>query len=237
MDYHVFKSMLNRYYAKHTGGAERPVFFDVESTYPELGQVTRSYPQIRKEFENLLEQQTRMPRYHDIDPGEEEISNATNKKWGVFMLDILGHKPELNRSLCPETCRVIEQVPNRLQAFFSVLAPGKSIPLHEGPYLGYLRYHLALQVPRENPPKLRVSSMEYTWKPGEAVLFDDTWPHAVENNSRDIRAVLIIDVLRPMPLLPRLVNNVTARFVARHTYGRKVAHRVQDFAIKNKSAA
>ena len=33
-----------------------------------------------------------------------------------------------------------------MTAFFSILAPGKHIPPHRGPYKGLLRYHLGLQV-------------------------------------------------------------------------------------------
>lgn len=231
MDYHVFKSMLNRYYSRHVGGERRPVFFDIGSSFPNLQKVTEGYPKIREEFERLLDAQTPMPRYHDIDVGEAEISATTDHNWKVFMLDVLGHKPQVNRALCPETCRCLDAVPDLLQAFFSILDPGKSIPLHVGPYLGYLRYHLALRVPTENPPKLRVGPHEYVWKEGEAVLFDDTWPHAVENTSHGIRAVLIIDVLRPMPRIPHFLNRVTTRFIAAPTYGRKLAEQVAQFAL------
>jgi hypothetical protein len=34
-------------------------------------------------------------------------------------------------------------------AFFSILDAGKSAPAHDGPYCGYLRYHLGLIVPRD----------------------------------------------------------------------------------------
>jgi aspartate beta-hydroxylase/beta-hydroxylase len=229
MDYHGIKSVLNRYLARHTGGERRPVFFDISSTYPELDIVTRSFPAIRAEFDALFESGVPLPSYHEVDKGEEEISNTTARRWTVFMLDVLGHKPKANRALCPATCRALDRVPNLLQAFFSVLEPGKCIPQHVGPYLGYLRYHLALRVPAHNPPTLKVAAEEYVWKPGEAVLFDDTWPHAVENHSDDVRCVLVVDVLRPLPAVPTLVNRLTT-MVARQTYGRKLAKNVQQFA-------
>ena len=47
---------------------------------------------------------------------------------------------------------LVAGIPNLFQAFFSILEPGKSIPAHEGPYCGYLRYHLGLIVPEESPP-------------------------------------------------------------------------------------
>ncbi len=231
MDYHIFKSMVNRCYAGYIGDQQRPVFFDINEIYPELNRVTECFPEIRNEFEQLLQSESRLPKYHEIDTGEAEISDTTENNWSVCMLEILGHRAEVNRMLFPRTCAAVAQVPNLIQAFFSILDPGKSIPLHEGPYLGYLRYHLALRVPEQNPPTLILNSQPYTWKLGEAVLFDDSWPHEVVNHSNGIRCVLIIDVLRPMPMFPTMLNRATT-LIARHTYGRKVAQNVRQFDRK-----
>ena len=57
VDYHVFKDVVNRYYAKHVGGDQRPVFFDIPSVYPELELVTRAYADIRHELDRLLDDQ------------------------------------------------------------------------------------------------------------------------------------------------------------------------------------
>jgi len=225
-----FKEVLNRYFFKYVDGNNRPVFFDIDKTYPQLNEVTRHYQIIKTEFDNAYQTRNQLPNYHDIDPGEYKISNTTEKNWKVFMLYLLGHKAVSNRELCPETSRILDTIPDMIQAFFSILEPGKTIPLHKGPYLGYLRYHLGLQIPKQNPPKLWLNSQEYTWKSGEAVLFDDTWPHAVENHSNEVRAVLIIDVLRPMPTVPSLINKIAANFLARHTYGRQVMNRVKQYS-------
>ena len=230
MDYHVFKSALNWYLARHIDALRRPVFFDVAKAYPSLAAVTEAYPVIRAEFDRLLSEWQSLPQYHEIDPGEAKISRTTARKWSVFLLEILGHRPEANRACCPETCRALDRVPNLIQAFFSILDPGKSIPEHEGPYLGYLRYHLGLRVPAHNPPRLIVKGQPYTWKAGEGVLFDDSWPHSVENNSSETRAVLVVDVRRPMPALPGLVNRFVTNFIGRHTYGRKLARKADEFA-------
>lgn len=230
MDYHGFKSMLNRYYARHIGGEQRPVVFDIDTAFPSLGKLTAAYPKIRVEFDRLIAKRLEMPRYHDVDPGEAEISgNQAGKRWTVFMLDIIGNRPAENRAHCPETCQALEQVESLMQAFFSILEPGKSIPLHEGPYLGYLRYHLALRVPTVNPPTLWLAGQPYTWREGEAVLFDDSWPHRVENNAEELRGVLVVDVLRPMSIVPSLVNRATTRLLVAPTYGRRVAQRVRQF--------
>jgi aspartyl/asparaginyl beta-hydroxylase (cupin superfamily) len=235
VDYHVFKTALNNYLGRHCGGSSRPAYHDVEKSYPALQAVTASFPAIRAEFDRLVADQVALPTYHDIDQGEAKISSVTPAQWSVFMLELLGHRPEVNRARCPETCQVLERVPGLVQAFFSVLDPHKSVPEHDGPYLGYLRYHLGLSIPRVNPPTLIVKGQRHVWKEGEGILFDDSWPHAVENHSPETRAVLIIDVMRPLPFLPRQVNRFFM-WIARHTYGRKVARKVQEFAAEQPAA-
>jgi aspartyl/asparaginyl beta-hydroxylase (cupin superfamily) len=87
----------------------------------------------------------------------------------------------------------------RHQAFFSILEGGKSIPTHASPYWGYLRYHLALEVPKEGPqPQMRVGGQWFTWEEGKGFLFDDSWDHELVNENPNLRSVLIVDVTRPM---------------------------------------
>jgi len=235
LDYHIFKSVLNAFFGLFIGRKTRPTFFNITEAYPELDGVTRAHPAIQQEFDRLIGEWRELPQYHDVDPGERNISATTPKRWNVFMLEVMGHKPAQNRAACPETCRVLDKVPNMIQAFFSILDPGKSVPEHEGPYLGYLRYHLGVRVPRQNPPKLVVNRQDYVWKEGEAVLFDDSWPHSVVNSSNELRAVLIVDVRRPMPFFADLCNRFITDVVARHTYGRSVARKAEAFASARKA--
>lgn len=228
MDYHYFKDKLNRFYYRYVG-EKRPTFFDIDETFPSLNEITQHFPIIKEEFEAVLANKHALPRYHDIDPGEVEISDTTPRNWNVFMLYLLGYQLEESRRLCPALCRLLQKIPHLTQAFFSILEPGKSIPLHEGPYLGYLRYHLGIHIPKDNPPQITVNGQPYIWREGEAVLFDDSWPHEVKNSSDDYRAVLIIDVLRPMPFWPRLLNRFVTHVIARYFYGRKVIKRVSQY--------
>jgi len=230
LDYHIVKSAVNAFFGLFIGRKTRPTFFTISETYPALDQVTRAYPTIQKEFDKLIREWNELPQYHEVDPGERNISATTPRRWNVFMLEVMGHRPAQNRACCPETCRALEQVPNMIQAFFSILDPGKSVPEHEGPYLGYLRYHLGVRVPAQNPPKLVVNRQDYVWREGEAVLFDDSWPHSVVNTSKELRAVLIVDVRRPMPFFADLCNRFITDVVARHTYGRSVARKAEAFA-------
>jgi aspartate beta-hydroxylase/beta-hydroxylase len=123
------------------------------------------------------------------------------------------------------TCAALDRVPGVFQALFSILDPGKSIPSHEGPYRGYLRYHLGLIVPEQDPPQIRIKDQIYTWREGEDMLWDDTWEHEVTNHCKDRRVVLIVDIRRPMPL-PLTALNRTVELIMRMVYGKQVVKMV-----------
>lgn len=190
------------------GGRKRPVFFDVEKDYPELLEISKNYSVIKEELENILPKENEFPRYHDLDSFQNKISDSINqnKNWRVFLLQCYGYKPTENRNLCPKTCAILDKIPTVGQAFFSILDGGKSIPPHAGPYLGIVRYQLALKVPKHNPPTIRIKDQYYTWREGESVMFDDTWDHEVFNHSEDSRVVLFVDVIRHMPPFWNWVN-------------------------------
>ena len=230
-DYHHVKGAVNRYLLDKAGGAQRPVFHDIGSVCPELAGLTRRHAEITREYEGVLARFPELPQYHDVDPGEREISESGDgRRWNVFLLHLMGFEPRVARATCPQTLAALSRIPNLLQAFFSILEPRKQVPVHEGPYYGYLRYQLGLRVPDRRPPTLRVAGQSYTWREGEAVLFDDSWPHEVRNESDQERAILIVDVLRPLPRPAATVNRFMTQTVARNTYGRGVARRANRWA-------
>jgi aspartyl/asparaginyl beta-hydroxylase (cupin superfamily) len=190
---------VNRWYYRDAGGEKRPAFYDIDEIYPSLRELDRNYSVIREELDSVLLQRDKLPRYHDLTERERYISGTVDadKDWKVFMLRSLVGKPVTNQKKCPRTTALLEKIPNLYQAFFSILDPGKSIPAHCGPYLGYLRYHLGLVVPKNNPPSMRVKDQIHTWEEGRSIVFDDSWEHEVYNKSDGLRVVLIVDFLRP----------------------------------------
>jgi len=210
---------VNGFFDLHTGGQQRPVFFDIDETYPSLRKIDQKYPAIREEVMGILPDKASIPRYHELDAAQTKISAETEHDWKVFMLYAMGETFEANRKRCPQTTAALDEIPHLFQAFFSILDPGKSVPEHCGPYRGYLRYHLGLKVPENNPPSIRVKDQVHTWQEGQSVLFDDSWNHEVINESDDIRVVLIVDFLRPMPQpfsgLNRAVTSIIRRMYAK----------------------
>ena len=67
--------------------------------------------------------------------------------WDVFGFYAFGQKLLKNCQLCPETTRLIEQVPGLTTAGFSSLAPGTHITPHVGYTKAVMRCHLGLIVP------------------------------------------------------------------------------------------
>src|SRR5215813_10401379 len=185
------------------------------------------YPAIKKEYLAVRERLARVPRYHDVDRLQYEISNSpsASKNWRVFFLEAMGRNAALHRRQCPITAGVLDRIPGVFQAFFSILEGGKSIPTHSSPYWGYLRYHLALEVPKQSPqPRMRVGGQWLTWEEGKGFLFDDSWDHELVNENPNLRSVLIVDVARPMGRPCRAVHSVM-QFIMGQTYARWVLRR------------
>ncbi len=218
---------LNWVFDFSTGGKQRPVFFDIDQTYPSLRTLDRNFPDVQRELQSLLAEKAAIPRYHDLDQAQNYISNTvdTDKNWKIFYFYAMGEKPAANRAKCPRTAALLDQIPGLFQAFFSILDGGKSVPAHCGPYRGYIRYHLPLVVPELNPPSIRIKDQHHTWKEGESILFDDSWNHEVFNQATTDRVVLIVDVRRPMPL-PLAALNRFVESAMRVIYGKQVVKKL-----------
>ena len=210
---------INRWYARSAGDWNRPAFYDIDQIYPSLRMLDANYAVIREEMDAVLKQRESLPRYHDLAKSEQHISNSidADKNWKVFMLRSVAGTPTVNQAKCPKTTALLGNIPDVYQAFFSILDPGKSIPAHCGTYLGYLRYHLGLIVPKNNPPSMRVKDQIHVWEEGKSIVFDDSWEHEVYNKSDGLRVVLIVDFLRPMPFLLDRANRLITYSLTKHS--------------------
>lgn len=222
--YHnVVMRIGNSIISQYDGGPNRPIFLDINKTFPKLSLIEQNFDAVKAEFQNV-NKHFDIPAYHEVDKRVYSISGKIeqNLKWKVFLLYYSGETPDLAKELCPKTCDLLKGIPNIYKVFFSVLEPGKSIPSHHGPYRGYLRYHLGLKVPKNSPPCIRIKDEVYEWKEQESILFDDTWEHEVINNSKQERVVLIMDILRPLPFLPKQINRFILNFLLKKARVNKV---------------
>lgn len=151
-----------------------------------------AYPEILAEYRRISQQQ--LPNYQDI----EEVNNQinTDDRWKTYFLHYYGYRLDRAERECPRTVAALKQIPGLQFAMFSILAPGKHIPAHKGPYAGVLRYHLGIDVPPGCV--IRIDRERRSWSNGSSLVFDDSFEHEVWNNSQQARCVLFVDFERPL---------------------------------------
>ena len=173
--------------------------------FPFLAPIEEAWLQIRAELDRLMPHREQLPAFHQISRDQTRIS--TGDHWKVFILYGFGMAIERNCAVCPETARVLRQVPGLQSAWFSILAPRYHIPPHRGVTKTILRAHLGLITPeRREHCRMRVRDQIVTWQPGKIVVFDDFNYHEVWNDTDEERVVLIVDFNRPMKPLGRMLN-------------------------------
>lgn len=183
---------------------------------------------IQKEVKVLLENERELPNIQDIQPAESLLT--TDNKWKTFFLQGFGHKAEKNRALCPETARILDQIPGLLTGFFSILHPGKHIPAHRGIFKGIVRTHLGLIIPgKPGDSRMRVGDQFIEWKEGETVFFDDTFNHEVWNDADGIRVVLLIDTKRPYKKLAARINDFVIKSITESVYVKQALKKNEDW--------
>jgi aspartyl/asparaginyl beta-hydroxylase (cupin superfamily) len=142
----------------------------------------------------LLSYNDSIPLFTDIDKLQHSI-NIDNIPWKTLILRLY-NKDTKNMKKFPLVQSLINNVPNCTLAMFSILYPGKHIPTHVGPFKGILRYHLCL-FGGNDKCYISVNNKYYIWKDGKDVIFDDTLPHFVYNDSDKVRIVLFLDIAKP----------------------------------------
>lgn len=172
-------------------------FFDTDR-FPWAGEMEGHWQEIRAELEPLLSDHEALPNFQEISRDQAEITD--DDRWKTLFLYGYGFKTDLGAELCPVTTELVERIPGMVTAMFSILSPRKHIPAHRGPYKGVLRYHLGLIVPEHREDcRIRVGDEWRHWEEGGSMVFDDTYEHEVFNETDELRAVLFLDVMRPLP--------------------------------------
>ena len=77
-----------------------------------------------------------------------------------------------------------------------------------------MRCHLGLRVPQHAEKCwIRVDDQVCHWQEGQCLLFDDTYEHEVLNDTPEYRAVLFIDLDRPMDRVGSWFNRFVLRLM------------------------
>lgn len=163
--------------------------------FPELGLLRERWQEIRAEALALREAQQikASDRYDDVG-----FNSFFRRGWKRFYLKWYDDAHPSASALCPRTTELLRSIPSVKAAMFAELPPGGHLRKHRDPYAGSLRYHLGLVTPGDDRCYIEVDGQRYSWRDGEAVMFDETFIHRAENATDCNRIILFCDIERPM---------------------------------------
>ena len=179
--------------------------FHPRARFPWLAQIEAATDTIRAEMQAAMAtQRAELVPYLQYQPHEalEQWRQLNrNPDWTALHLTKLGAPVAVNAALCPQTMRLLDQLPQpdiagaSPNAMFSLLAPHTAIPPHVGVNNARLVCHLPLVVPAGC--WFRVGGETREWREGEAFVFDDTIEHEAANPTDQLRVVMIFDLWHP----------------------------------------
>ena len=205
-----------------------PALLDTARYFPHARLFSDNWQSLRDEAISISREIHRIPRFHELMAEQADISAQDNRDWRMFVLKAYGVSISQNMKQCPVLSSLLVDLPEVLSAALSFLAPHKHIPSHRGPFRGILRFYLGLSVPCEadGTPNtiLTIDDVEHRLADGQCLLWDDTFPHEVWNNSDQPRIALLLDIRRSnMPRDLVLLSSIIIRLIgmtirARHIF-------------------
>jgi beta-hydroxylase len=176
--------------------------------FKELEGITKNWQVIREEGLELVKKGYFNTTNNPDSKAYFDIGFRTFYKygWSKFYLKWYGYTHESAKSLCPKTVELLKKFPTVNGAMFTVLPPGGQLTRHLDPIACSLRYHLGLATPNNDNCFINVDGTKYSWRDGQALIFDETYLHFVKNETTEPRLILMCDIDRPMWGLGSIVN-------------------------------
>jgi beta-hydroxylase len=182
------------------------------ASFPELKVLQEHWQEIREEALRLSDEGAirAANAYNDIG-----FNSFFRTGWTRFYLSWYGKDLPSAQALAPRTAALLKGLPSVKAAMFASLPPGAHLQRHRDPYAGSLRYHLGLITPDDKAHCfIEVDGQRYSWKDGEAVMFDETYIHHAQNSTKAQRIILFCDIERPLAFAPvRAFNRLFARHI------------------------
>ena len=182
--------------------------------FPELSKLTDNWKIIRDEGLRLMDEgMVRTATAHN-DIG---FHTFFKRGWKRFYLKWYDAPQPSAEALCPRTVELLNGVPSVHGAMFATLPPGGRLGAHRDPFAGSLRYHLGLRTPNDDACWIEVDGGRYSWRDGQAVVFDETYVHTAENATDVTRLILFCDIERPLHAPMAQINGWVMRHIMRAT--------------------
>lgn len=163
--------------------------------FPDLDPLQKNWEVIREEARALYAggHIQNSKSYNDL-----AFNTFFKRGWKRFYLKWYGDVFPSARDLCPRTVELVQSIPSVNAALFAML-PGRSkLGEHRDPFAGSLRYHLGLSTPNSDDCRIYIDGTPYAWRDGQAIVFDETYIHSVNNDTDQERLILFCDVTRPI---------------------------------------
>ncbi|MEX2468264.1 MAG: aspartyl/asparaginyl beta-hydroxylase domain-containing protein [Pseudohongiellaceae bacterium] len=202
--YTLVRGAITRVYDRfvHT-----PPVLEMADYFPQSQLFIDAWRTLRAEALAVAGDLAQVPQFHELMPEQYPLSGHGNREWRMFVLRAYGLDINDNMARCPRLAELVRANPTIKSASLSFLAPGKVVPIHTGPFRGVTRFYLGLKVPAaaDGGPgvTLSIADQAYRLGDGDALLWDDTYPHSVNNDTDEWRIALLMDVYRahmPAPL-------------------------------------
>ncbi|MEO8157434.1 MAG: aspartyl/asparaginyl beta-hydroxylase domain-containing protein [Betaproteobacteria bacterium] len=189
-----------------------PPILDCDRYFPDHVVFSKNWRGIRDECLQLMRDMALVPHFHEVMPEQKPLSEHGSKYWRLLVLRAYGVDHPGNQAKCPFTAALFRDNKAIRSVAISFLEGKKHIPMHRGPFRGVLRYHLGLVIPRNadgsSTNRLSIDGVPHDLCEGKGLLWDDTYLHEAWNDSESVRAVLLVDIVRPdMPWLLTALNN------------------------------
>lgn len=188
-----------------------PEFLDKDAYFPmnRAFEDPANFNALKEEVENVLEKTgggDSLTMTRETFSGQNKYigsdirrENGITKAWRVINIKAGDEYSAVAHKYFPSLVRILKGVPQIGTCAISVLQDGVHIPIHVGYYKGIMRYMIPVVVPKDRENVfLCVNELKYCWTEGVGVLWDDTYPHKVYNNTDEIRVVIYMDVVRPL---------------------------------------
>jgi beta-hydroxylase len=192
-DHSSFMAPINLF--MHLFSKVPPAPFFALDKFRELAPLERNWEAIRAEAQNLLALQKIKASEQNDDAG---FNSFFKNGWKRFYLKWYDASHPSAERLCPRTCALLRAIPTIKAAMFAQLPPGAKLNQHRDPFAGSLRYHLGLVTPNDDRCFIEVDGQRYSWRDGQAVIFDETYIHWAFNGTDIDRIILFCDIERPM---------------------------------------
>ncbi len=183
--------------------------------FNELAEIQAHWQTIREEAVGLYQQKYFESVKNQSSPAYYDLGFRTFFKygWSKFYLKWYGYTHDSAKKLCPNTVKILEKIPSVNGAMFSILPAGSKLTRHADPMACSLRYHLGLVTQNAEACFINIDGTAYSWRDGEAFLFDETYMHFARNDTDQPRLILMCDIERPMSFMGRFVNFFYKQFV------------------------